>query len=296
MLSRESVLEETAKEALMEQEILKKALLAYQLDKLEKGIVQNGFIRKISSQPEEAENQIRVLLKQGYTLKQNENGYYFSRGLEGGSSIKEFEKKLDLKPKEKPSVFISYESTQRSIALNIQKSFEAQGYLIFVREADTFDNDQYLTDIAKVIMHSNLDYILPIVSKNYFFSKICMYEMTQVIRRDQWENILLPYLVDINTEYKDVVIENEIQRYKSHWQKYDEKKEKESEREICSSIIRNITLFCETIFNQANISEKDIINKINLVDEMMSVTAAGKLQILMTFSKKSDEYKLMALR
>src|SRR5437868_4466034 len=116
----------------------------------------------------------------------------------GQSAVQALKKTLDMKPAYQRSIFISYQWDQQGIAQALQSVFEskrdARGnkkYLV-IRDEGFLGNDEYIKDFMKIVAHPKLDYVLPIISKQYLLSRNCMYEVNQMMRRYDWERSLLP--------------------------------------------------------------------------------------------------------
>ena len=107
---------------------LEKSLVAYHSQRLDLRFSGDTGVEHLSEEPAKAQAQIKSLLNQGYVLRQDTHkGFYLSRGLLGGmianSPIMELERKLDMKPEGKLSVFITYQWAQKDIAKVVHKAF-----------------------------------------------------------------------------------------------------------------------------------------------------------------------------
>jgi tetratricopeptide (TPR) repeat protein len=138
---------------------------------------------------------IQSLIHQGYELKQTEDGLYFlSRGLEGGGKLDELLLQLETKPQNQLSVFISYKWSQKAITVQLADRFAQQGFMV-VRDEEYLKNGVYLPDFMQLVNHRKLDYVIVVVSKDYFESINCMYEVYQATKRHKWQDSVIPLVI-----------------------------------------------------------------------------------------------------
>ncbi len=202
------------------------------------------------------------MLAKGYVLREDAaKGFYFSRGLAGGmkaeTPIAALEKKLDMKPEGKLSVFITYQWAQKDIAIAIHKAFEAKGFLV-IRDEDTLHNGVYIQEFMKVIKHPKLDYVLPIISASYLKSKNCMYEVNQIMQRHHWESSLLPYVVNCDKS-ADAQIYGGVASYEDYWQEQLTQPEGLRNKKLFENIFNNIRPFSTAITTRIQIPEAELI-------------------------------------
>ena len=260
--------------------LLEKALVAYQSQRLELRFAGDTGVEHLSEDPSKAEAQIKSLLNQGYDLREDaQDGFYLSRGLLGGmianSPIMELERKLDMKPEETVSVFITYQWAQKDIAIAVHKAFEAKGFLV-IRDEDTLHNGVYIKDFMKVITHPKLDYVLPIISASYLKSPNCMYEVNQIMKRHHWESSLLPYVAS-KDESVNARIYGGIAAYRKHWQEQLAKSDESSDKALFENILRNIEPFTTAITTRIQMPEETLIaSNYQALFEMVSLREASR--------------------
>jgi len=238
------------------------ALEAYRHQKLALRFAGNKGMEYLSEDLFKAERQIKSLLSQGYKLRQDTQGsFYLSRGLLGGmmteTPIAALEKKLDMKPEGKLSVFITYQWAQKEIAIAVHKAFEAKGFLV-IRDEDTLHNGVYIQDFMKIITHPKLDYVLPVISASYLKSKNCMYEVNQIMKRHHWESSLLPYVVTEDS-LANAHIYSGVASYEDYWQEQLTQPEGVRNRQLFENILRNIRPFTTAITTRIQIPEGELI-------------------------------------
>ena len=241
---------------------LEKALVAYQDQRLDLRFAGDTGVEHLSEDPSTAKAQIQSLFDKGYELFQDaQAGFYLSRGLLGGmmaeTPIAALEKKLDMKPEGKLSVFITYQWAQKDIAIAIHEAFAAKGFLV-IRDEDTLHNGVYIQDFMKIITHPKLDYVLPVISASYLKSKNCMYEVNQIMKRHHWESSLLPYVVT-KDDSANAHIYSGVASYEDYWQEQLTQPEGLRNRQLFKNILRNIRPFTTAITTRIQIPEGELI-------------------------------------
>ena len=134
------------------------ALEAYRQGLLDVRYCKDGWIQTIKGPGD-----IPPLLRNGFTLQQVDGKFYLTRGLLGGNPLDELIRKLQDKPSEQKSVFISYQWDNTDIVNEIQTEFENNGMLV-IRDVDNLSTGVNLREFMQLIKHPNLDYVIVILS------------------------------------------------------------------------------------------------------------------------------------
>lgn len=170
--------------------------------------------------------------------------YKTEEGLKGGGALDGLIRKLDRKESGKRSVFVTYSWAQKEIAKKVERVFQEKGYMV-IRDENELNVGANLKDFMKLINHPNLDYVIPIVSKQYMESENCMYEVGQVMGRHDWENRMYP-IVMCDVEGTRADLYKGTGTYEEYW----ESKESQaigSKKEAIVEIIKNAKAFGSVI-------------------------------------------------
>lgn len=174
-------------------------------------------------------------------------------------SLDDLVRKLDTKPASQRSVFITYQWAQKDTAKALQQAFEAKGFLV-IRDEDNLSHGVYLPGFMRIINHKQLDYVLPVISQQYLTSKSCMYEVNQLFRRLQWEDDILPYVVDENPRDDAMLYSQGAGTYVKQWKaRFNALKEEDvRDHEVIPQIIKNLPEFVEAVTTQINVPEAQL--------------------------------------
>lgn len=155
------------------------------------------------------------LILGGFIVRQVGGKFFISRGLWGGLPPTEVEAQLNAKPREQKSVFISYQWSPDTTAIadEMQRELESRDYLV-IRDKKNLHFGDDLKDFMSIINHPHLDYVITIISDAYLKADNCMYEVTQVVKRRNFADTLLPCVVKDTNIYGNPDV---LQPYLDHW-------------------------------------------------------------------------------
>lgn len=238
-------------------ESLQSAFLAYHANTLLRRFVIDGQIKTLSHEKKQAKAQMQALLNKGYQLARNEEGlFYFTKELRGGSPVDELKRKLATKPAEQRCVFISYRWEEKEIAKKLQEVLEARGFMV-IRDDDHLKDGSNLEEFMQIINNHNVNYVLPIISSGYLESANCMYEVGQILRRDNWKTNLLPYVIISGPT--DAKIYGGISAHITYWKIKREHENNAQEQNKLDNILRSIEPFLYFLSGRVNSPEAEIM-------------------------------------
>ena len=122
----------------------------------------------------------------------------------------------------KSKVFISYnKETGNTIAEAIEKSLSQ--IAVVVRDKSTTAIEESVVNFINVIR--NQDKVVLIITDRYLKSIDCMFEVSEAMKVDDWEEKIIPI---VSEEVKDIYDVTKIVKYQKYW----ESKEKTIEAAI----------------------------------------------------------------
>jgi hypothetical protein len=157
--------------------------------------------------------------------------------------------------KEIPKIFISYCWKDGDTVDSIDSSFRDFG-LILERDIRDAPNYTSIKDFMKKIKYS--DYVILIISDSYMKSQNCMFEILELLKKDDYKYHIFPIL--LRTDISNIYSNDALIKYSSFWNEtYDkldadskilrpeEKVEIDSRLRIIGSIKQSIGIFIDTL-------------------------------------------------
>lgn len=199
------------------------------------------------------------LLCSGFTIKKNEEGkFYLTRGLPGGSPIADLLAKLEAKSPTQRSVFISYQWEYSDIVDEIQKEFEDRGFLV-IRDKKDLSHGNSLKEFMELINHPKLDYIITVISDSYLKSENCMFEVSQVLQKYKFKDVVLAYVVSENQDEKvKIYNDSDRQKYVDFWKDKLSPPISPAQADKIREIADDLSKFLPAIADKVNPEEKTL--------------------------------------
>lgn len=255
-----------------------------------KGLVNPDYFDNGRKQSIKGAKNLLGLMRSGFALLKVNGEFFLTRGLRGGSPIAELLAKLEAKPATQRSVFISYQWKHSNVVDEIQKVFEDLGYLV-IRDKKDLSNGNSLTEFMELINHPKVDYVISVISDSYLKSENCMFEVSQMLQKYKFKDVVLAYVVSEDQNEKVQIYKDaDRQKYIDYW-----KNSSSAQADKIGTITSDLSKFLTAIADKVNPAEK-ILRETQYQPFIDMITDREKVILQPSKAPTSIEQKLEKLK